>query len=121
MAIDPANQRLFVGCGNKTLVVIDLGTGKVIATEPIGAGVDACSYDPIGHRVFASCGDGTMTVIQQQDKDDYSVSEMAHTQPKARTMAFDSATGTAYLPDAKFGPAPAATAEQPKSRARSSG
>ena len=116
MAIDPKDQRLFVGCGNKTLAVMDCNSGKVIATLPIGAGVDACVYDPIGNRVFASCGDGTMTVIQQDSPDAYSLSATVQTEARARTMAFDATTGTAYLPDAKFGPMPPATAERPKPR-----
>lgn len=116
MAIDPADQRLYVGCGNKTLVVIDCVSGKIIATFPIGAGVDACAYDSIGHRVFASCGDGTMTVVQQSAPNTYAVSNTVQTEPRARTMAFDAATGTAYLPDAKFGPLPAPTPDHPKPR-----
>lgn len=115
-AIDAADQRLFIGCGNQTMVVLDSSSGKGIATLPIGGGVDACVYDPIGKRVFASCGDGTMTVIQQGDSDTYTVAEKALTEPHARTMAFDPTTGAAYLPVAKFGPAPAATADNPKPR-----
>ncbi len=116
IAVDSVNQRLYVGCGNQTMAVMDSSSGKVLATLPIGKGVDACSYDSVGKRAFASCGDGTMTVIQQSPSDTYSVSETVQTEPRARTMAFDSTTGTAYLPDAKFGPVPAATAEHPKPR-----
>lgn len=116
LAIDSAHQRLFVGCGNKTMVVMDGVSGKIIATLPIGAGVDACSYDPLGHRAFASCGDGTMTVIQESGVDTYAASVNVATEPRARTMAFDPTTATAYLPDAKFGPMPAATAAMPKPR-----
>jgi DNA-binding beta-propeller fold protein YncE len=117
LAIDPAHQRLFIGCGNKTMIVMNAATGEIIAQLPIGAGVDACAYDPIGHRAFASCGDGTMTVVQQSGSNQYVVSETAQTELKARTMAFDPTTATAYLPDAKFGPSPAPTAENPHPRA----
>jgi len=116
LAIDSANERLFIGCENQTMIVLDGTSGKVMSTLPIGAGVDACVYDPIGKRAFASCGDGTLTVIQQTDKDTYAVIEKATTEPRARTMAFDPTTGTAYLPDARFGPLPAPTADQPKPR-----
>ncbi len=116
LAIDAKNQRLFIGCGNKTMIVLDATDGKVVATLPIGQGVDACVFDPIGQRAFASCGDGTMTVVQQTGRDTYSVAEMVTTQPRARTMAFDPATGLAYLPIAKFGPPPAPTPDHPKPR-----
>jgi YVTN family beta-propeller protein len=116
LAIDAAHQRLFIGCGNKTMIVMDASSGKALATLPIGQGVDACVYDSVGKRVFASCGDGTMTVVKQSAKDTYTVSEKAVTEPRARTMAFDPTTGAAYLPAAKFGPTPTATPDQPKPR-----
>jgi len=116
VAIDSAHQRLFIGCGNQTMLVMDSSSGKVLATLPIGQGVDACVYDPVGKCAFASCGDGTLTVVQQSDKDTYAVTEKAVTEPRARTMAFNPATATAYLPIAKFGPAPTPSADQPRPR-----
>jgi DNA-binding beta-propeller fold protein YncE len=116
LAIDVAHGRLFIGCRNKSMVVLDAASGKVISTLPIGEGVDACVYDPKGKRAFASCGDGTMTVIQQSDSDTYTVTEKAITEPRARTMAFDPTTGTAYLPIAQFAPAPLPTPDRPTPR-----
>jgi hypothetical protein len=37
MAIDSKNHRLFVGCQNKMLAVLDTDGGKVVATLPIAA------------------------------------------------------------------------------------
>jgi YVTN family beta-propeller protein len=116
VAIDPEHERLFIGCRNQTMVVLDGTSGKATASLPIGEGVDACAYDAIGKRAFASCGNGTMTVVQQSDKDTYVVAATVITEPRARTMAFDPKTGTAYLPTAKFGPIPPATAEHPQPR-----
>lgn len=116
LAIDPAHQRLFVGCGNQTMVIMDSSSGRLIITLPIGKGVDTCVYDPVGERAFASCGDGTMTVVRQGHKEPYAIAEKVTTEPRARTMAFDPTTGTAYLPMAKFGPVPAATADHPNPR-----
>lgn len=116
MAIDPPHQRLFIGCGNKTMVIMDSASGHILASLPIGKGVDACAYDPINHRAFASCGDGTMTVVQQSPSDTYAVAEMVQTEPRARTMAYDATTATAYLPTAKFGPIPSPTPDHPKPR-----
>jgi len=116
LAIDSVHHRLFIGCGNQTMVIMDSDSGKVIATLPIGKGVDACVYDSAGSRALASCGDGTMTVVQQSPSDTYAVLEVVQTEPRARTMAFDSTTETVYLPTAKFGPAPLATAEHPRPR-----
>ena len=57
MAIDLKNHRLFLGCGNKMMVMMDSTNGKVLATVPIGEGVDGNAFDPGTQLAFASCGD----------------------------------------------------------------
>ena len=46
MAIDVKNHRLFLGCDNKLMVMMDSTDGKVLASVPIGQGVDANAFDP---------------------------------------------------------------------------
>ncbi len=117
LAIDPANRRLFPVCENKVMAIVDADSGKVITTVPTGAGTDAAAFDPGTKLVFAPNGrDATLTVIQQQSADQYSVLENAKTQVGARTMALDLRTHKIYLSDAQFGPAPAATADNPRPR-----
>ncbi len=116
MAIDAADGRLFVGCRNQTLLVLDDASGKIVATLPVGKGIDASVYDPKGRRIFSSCGDGTMTVIRQNSADSYAVAEVLPTAPHAHTMAFDPDTETLYVPSARFGPVPDPTPENPKPR-----
>ena len=41
LAMDRKNRRLFVGCDNKMMAVVDADSGKVLATPAIGEGVDA--------------------------------------------------------------------------------
>src|ERR1700720_4195982 len=45
LAMDRKNRRLFVGCDNQMMAVVDADSGKVIATPPIGEGVDATAFD----------------------------------------------------------------------------
>ena len=116
MAIDAAHRRLFVGCHNKTMVVMDSGTGRVVATLPIGEGVDATAFDPGTSLAFASNGDGTLTVVREDGPDSFRVLENAVTQRSARTMALDVKTHRVFLAAAEFGPAPPPTAEQPRPR-----
>jgi DNA-binding beta-propeller fold protein YncE len=116
MAIDRADHRLFSGCAGRKLYVLNSDSGEILATLSIGGGVDAAAYDPVGKRVFASCGDGTLSVIKQESANTFSVEEQAPTQKGARTVAFDSATQTAYLPIATFGVTPPATADNPHPR-----
>jgi DNA-binding beta-propeller fold protein YncE len=116
MAIDRAHKRLFAGCGNKMMAVVDFGSGKVTATVPIGEGVDANGFDPGTGLAFSSNGDGTLTVAQGDGHDKYSVVQTVQTQRRARTMALDEKTHTVFLPAADFGPSPSPTTETPRPR-----
>jgi len=116
LAIDRKNRRLFAGCDNKMMAVVDADSGKVIATPAIGEGVDADAFDPGTALAFASCGDGHLTVVQEDSPSQFSVRENVSTQEGARTMALDEKTHKVFLVTAKFGPPPAATADNPHPR-----
>lgn len=116
LAIDAKHHRLFAGCGNKMMAVIDTDSGKVIATPPIGVGVDADRFDPSTEYAFASCGSGLLTVVHEDSPDKFSVVEDVPTQMGARTMALDRKTHEIFLVTAEFGPPPAATADHPHPR-----
>jgi len=106
LAFDENNHRLFLGCGNQLMVMMDSQSGKVLASVPIGVGVDANAFDPGTQLAFASCGDGTVT-IAREDGDKLTVVQTLKTEHGARTMAIDPATHKIYLGSAKF-EAPAA-------------
>jgi WD40 repeat protein len=114
LAIDPAHRRLFVGCGNKLMAVVDADSGKVITTLPIAAGVDADGFDPGTGFAFASCGSGTLSVVHEDSPDKFSSVEDVSTQLGARTMAVDPKTHDVYLVTGQFGPRPAPTPENPR-------
>lgn len=116
LALDRERGRLFTVCHNRTMAVLDVKTGRVVATVPIGEGVDAAVYEPSTGLAFASNGDGTLTVVKQDGPDSYHVVENASTQRSARTMALDEKTHQVFLAAAEFGQAPPATAEQPRPR-----
>lgn len=118
LTADVKSGRLFVGCDNSTLAVMDARTGKVVATVPIGAGNDGVAFDDKANLVFATAGkDGNLTVIKAGPKDDYSVLATVPTQKGGKTLALDAKARRVYIPTADYGPVPAATAEQPKPRA----
>jgi DNA-binding beta-propeller fold protein YncE len=106
LALDRENRRLFSTCGNKTMVVVDADSGKVVANLPIGVHPDGALYDPANKEAFSSNIDATLTVVRQEGKDKYSVLETVQTEPGARTMAMDVKTHTLYISSAKFGPKP---------------
>ena len=101
MAMDAANRRLFLGCRNKVMAVMNADTGKVITTLPIGDHVDATAFDPETKLIFNSNGEGTLTVIRQESPDKYSAVETVKTAPKAKTMALDPKTHRLFLSTAE--------------------
>jgi DNA-binding beta-propeller fold protein YncE len=104
IALDPSHGRIFIGCRNQTLLVLDSTSGKELAKIKIGKWVDDTVYDPVRQRVFACCGDGTLTVIRQDSPDSYRVEEVVPTELGVHTIAFDSATNTIFAPAAKLRP-----------------
>jgi len=113
LAFDAKNRRLFVGCGNKVMPIVNADSGKVVATLPIGEGVDATAFDESSGLAFASCGEGVLTVVREESPDKFSVAENVPTQKGARTMALDNKTHQVYTVTAKFGPPAAPTPQQP--------
>jgi DNA-binding beta-propeller fold protein YncE len=116
MAMDREHKRLFIGCSNKLMVVMDSDNGHVVTTVPIGSGVDATAFDPQESLVFSSNGDGTLTVIREDTPDQFRVLENVITQRGARTMTLDPKTHRIFLVTADFGPTPAPTADRPHPR-----
>ena len=116
LAIDLKHRRLFAGCDNKLMAVVNADTGKVITTVPIGQGVDADRFDPETQYAFASCGDGSLTVVHEDSPEKFTVVQSVATERGARTMELDPKTHEIFLATAKFGPPPAPTPEQPRPR-----
>jgi len=117
MAIDVTHQRLFSGCRSGVMAISDYASGTVVATVPIGQGVDGAGWDPVRREAYASNGDGTLTVIHQDLPNKYRVVETVQTGERARNMAIDARTHRIYLATAKFGEAPAdSTPANPRRR-----
>jgi YVTN family beta-propeller protein len=117
LAMDIAHRRLFAGCDNKMMAVIDADSGKVVATPEIGEGVDANAFDPQLQCAYASSGESaTLTVVHEDTPDKYSVVENVPTQAHARTMALDPKTHQVFLVTADFGATPPATPENANPR-----
>lgn len=116
LAIDTAHKRVFVGCHNQQMVVVDYTTGKSVAKIAIGNGIDATWFDPGTQLAFSSCGDGTITAAHEDSPDKYTVVDTIKTQTGARTMALDTGNHMIYTVTAEFGPTPAASPENPRPR-----
>lgn len=116
LAMDREHRRLFSVCDNKIMAVVDADSGKLVASLPIGEGVDAAGYDPETGLAFASCGEGVLTVVHEDSPDKFSVAESVPTKRGARTLALDTVKHRIFVVTADFGPPPAPTAAQPRPR-----
>src|ERR1700677_2065487 len=102
LSIDNKSHHLFIGCRNpQKLVVMNAEDGKVEASVPIGAGVDATAF--LNGQAFASCRDGALIVAaEQQGK--FGLVQTIKTPDGARTLALDAAAQRIFLPTAELEP-----------------
>ena len=116
LGLDKEHHRVFSGCHNKVITVLDVNEGKVIAVVPIGSGVDGNGFDQETGLAFSSNGEGTLTVVKESTPGKFEVAETIPTQRGAHTMAIDAKTHNIYLPTAEFAPALEPTVENQKPR-----
>jgi len=116
LAFDAKNKILFVECRNPAVsVIMNALDGKIVATLPIGTGVDGAGFVPETKEAFSSQGDGTLTVIKESSPTSFQVEQNVKTMTSAKTMTIDSKTNHIFLIAAEFGPAPAAApGERPR-------
>lgn len=92
LAFDPSSRRLFSGCGNKVMVVIDADAGRVVTSLPIGGGPDGIVYDPETKKIVVANRDGSWTVVRQAGADAYRVERTLQIDEYAKTLALDPTT-----------------------------
>ena len=114
MAIDTEHHRLFSGCRSGVMAVSDYRAGKVVATAPIGAGVDGAGFDPASGNAFASAADGTLTVIHEDTPDSYRVVQTLETMKGSRNMGLDPSMHAIFLSGANFEPQAPGVRGRPK-------
>ena len=96
IALDETAGVAFCGCEEK-LAMLDVATGKVLATLPIGKHCDGVAFDPERKLAFASCGDGTTTVVRTKDGKTFEVEATIQTAPGARTCVLDPKTHALWV------------------------
>ena len=97
IAVDPQSRRIFTSCVDGKMMVVDASTGAMVQELPIGKGSDALVLDAKRRLVFSSNGDGTLSAIRIVDAMHFGVAPPIPTQPGARTMAIDPASGRLFL------------------------
>jgi DNA-binding beta-propeller fold protein YncE len=114
LAIDVAHHRLFIGCSNKLMLMMDSTNGKVLGSVPIGPGVDANAFDPGTGLAFASSSDATLTVARVDNSGKLSIVQTLATPPRSRTMTLDPKTHRIYIATAQFENQPPTTEGKPQ-------
>jgi DNA-binding beta-propeller fold protein YncE len=115
MDIDLIHHRLFLGCSNAKLIVLDETNGRVVASLSAGQGIDAAAFDPGTQLAFTSNGrDGTVTVVHEDSPDKFTVVQTLKTEPSARTMTVDPVSHKIYLAAARFEAPVAGSTQRPK-------
>ena len=115
MAFDEATHRLFLGCENKLMVMMDSTNGKVVYSVPIGEGVDSTWFDPGTKLAFTSNGGaGTVTIAHEDSASVLKVVQTLKTRRGARTMALDPSTHAIYLGTADYEPQAPGSKERPR-------
>jgi YVTN family beta-propeller protein len=114
LALDSVHHRSFSACANKKMSILDVNTGRSVATIPIGAFVDGAEFDAGSQNAFSANGDGTLTVVHEADPEHFTVAQTLPTARGARTIALDANLHKLYLPTARFEETASAQAGEPK-------
>lgn len=114
IAVDAAAHRLFVGCHNATMMIVDALDGRIVTKLPIGQGVDANAFDPASRLAFSSQSDGTLTIVREDSPEAFAVQQTVPTQRGARTMALHATNHRVYLVAAAFDESPGIEGQRPR-------
>jgi len=72
MALDEADRRVFIGTRKPSrLTVLDMDSGKIVASVPTAGDMDDMFYDSGRKRIYVAGGEGFLSVVQQVDADHY--------------------------------------------------
>jgi DNA-binding beta-propeller fold protein YncE len=114
LAMDAKHRRLFAGCRNKLMVMVNADTGEVLGSVPIGAGIDADRFDPGTGYAFASNVDGTLTIAHEDSPHKLTLVENIKTPLGARTMEVDPKTHHIFVITADLGEPTAENRDNPR-------
>ena len=115
LAFDKRHHRLFSTC-NKVMVVLDSQTGQVLAQVPTDSGTDGAVFDTSTGSAISSNGEGSLTVVKEVKPGHFEAVQTVTTGRGARTITIDPANHHIFVITAQYGPAPAATTDNPRPR-----
>lgn len=94
MALDPDRRRIFIAARRPArLLVLDMDSGKIIASLPGAADTDDMWYDVTRRRIYVPSGEGYMYCYKQMDADHYEREAKIPTAIGARTSSYSGQVG----------------------------
>ncbi len=96
LAYDGTTHRLFSGCANARLIVVNAENGDNLANLPIGPFSDSVKVDTRRHLVF-SANEQTLTIIREAPDNHYSVVRTVPTFFGGRSMTLDPVSGRLFI------------------------
>jgi hypothetical protein len=110
LGLDIKNRVLFAFCHEPaTAVMLGADDGKILATLPIGQGVDGGGFNPKTMEAFSSQGDGTLTIIKETSPTSFEVAQTVKTKSRAKTCTLDTKNDQIILITTEPAPATGAT------------
>lgn len=98
LLIDEPSRLAFIACDeNATLLVFDLRSSRVTATQTVGGDPDVLAFDGGLHRLYVAAESGVLTIFRVQGT---GVQKLAQgfLAPRAHTIAVDQETHRVFLP-----------------------
>ena len=114
IALDLKHHRVFSTGRNGKISMLDVQTGKLLDTAPIGSRPDGAAFDPSLDLAMSSNGEGTVTILRAGSEPKLSVIQTLTTEKGARTMTLDPKNHRLYLPSAKFDSTELKAGERPR-------
>ena len=96
--IDESTHYALITCqGDNKLLVFDLGSKKVIASDTVGANPDVLAFDPGLRRLYVAAENGPLTMFDVQKNKVSKIGEV-FVADKAHTVSVDKNTHRLYFP-----------------------
>lgn len=98
LSVDPAGRLAFAACvGNTVVLTVDLTSGQVTGSNPVGQHPDVLAYDHGAHRLYVAAESGTVTVLDVRDRR-LVIAGSDHLADGAHVVAVDPGTHHSFYP-----------------------
>jgi DNA-binding beta-propeller fold protein YncE len=99
LLIDAPQRLAFIACdGNAMLLVMDLGSMRVVTRQTVGDSPDVLALDGGAYLLYVACESGVLSVLDERDRAAVRKVGEGYVAPEAHSVAVDAATHRLYLP-----------------------